>query len=169
MLHMPTPMLMSGVGGKSYADWVAHIAVTYPNSAAWSAELATIGMSSFRTTAGADTGGLQGSPWMTLFRRSSGTGSSVVCRMVQHALPSAAVYLEQQTAGRQIVFRQGYQSEVASFLSVNRNGFASSAVAEPGSGYFCDFAAWWDDATQTALMNNPQAGTGPVPYTASGW
>nr|WP_303682823.1 hypothetical protein [Brevundimonas naejangsanensis] len=39
----------------------------------------------------------------------------------------------------------------------------------PQPSQVCTLIGWWDPATQSALMMNPQAGTGPVPYAAPGW
>lgn len=147
---------------KTYADWVAHITARATGGAvAWGGEMTAQGI--YRTTAAAATGGMAGSPWMAVFRRAS----SAMCRIVQHALPSEAVFNAQIASGRQVIL-QSVDDAATVTVPLDRNGFLSGD-ASVITTYTCPLIGWWDDATQSALMNNPQAGTGPVPYVASGW
>lgn len=163
-----------GPAPKTYADWQAHVGAL--PAADWGSSISYIAPAgTFRTTAGPIPAptvpmGMRGSPWLGRVVRGS-TGEAAVARIVQHGLPSLAEFQAQQSAGGVIVFRLLNGRTVDDGVTGrDRNGFASSSDATTGLYVVdCDLVGWWDEATETALMTNPQAGTGPVPYTASGW
>jgi len=161
-------VVVGGETAKTYADWQVHIATR-----ATGGELPQLSTSEgkdgvYRSTLGAGTGGLFGSSWMSFFYASS---SSVVRRIVQHGMPSLAVFDAQVSEGREVIFRLTPIANQQIYTALGRNGFTSTGgdLGEPLPASVCDMVGWWDEATKTALMMNPQAGAGPVPYTAPGW
>lgn len=120
----------------------------------------------YRTTLAPGTGDLMGSSWMSYFE----AANSRVRRLLQHGMPSAAVFDAQVAAGRDVIFSLHAVGLRSEYVALNRNGYLSwGGLTEGTPAYACSLVGWWDDATQSALMMNPQAGTGPVPYTAPGW
>lgn len=168
MLGFPNPaILAAGATGRTYAEWQAHIAARATEGSVNQAG-GTGGFEGiYRTTLGPGAGTLYGTPWLSYFYASS---SSTVRRVIQHGLPSAAVFNEQVAGAGEVVFQLisiGFQDY---FSELSRNGFTSLGGDLGGApACVCPLVGWWDPATQSALMMNPQAGTGPVPYTAPGW
>lgn len=144
----------SGPVAKTYADFQAHIIATYPTTVAWASEAASV--ADYRTTAAAATGTMQGSPYLISYR------SAATCRVVQHGLPSFAVFSEQVAGGKQVVIRQ-IASADTSAPAVDRNSFLSSDVAGGGGYWKCDRVIYFDDALGP-MQVNPSTGTGPTPY-----
>lgn len=163
MLFMPAPTLIGGPSALTYADFQAHIGTLALNGAtAWGSPPAS-NNARYRTTAAAATGSMQGSTW----QQSARTATSDVCRMVQHALPSQAVFEAQIAAARQIYFRVQDFGNGVNFGSYSRNGYTSGGVntgEDEAATYFTDIIYW--DGTQ-AWRVNPTTGTGPIPYTWS--
>lgn len=153
---------------KTYADWVAHIAARATGGAVLQAA-STEGLDGlYRTTLGTGAGGLYGSSWMSFFYASS---SSVVRRVIQHGMTSAASFDAQVASAREVLVSLAPTASQQIFTPLGRNGFTSSGgdIGEAVPTSICNLVGWWDEAAKTALMMNPQAGTGPVPYAAPGW
>lgn len=147
-------------GGKTYAQFQAHIATLAPTSVAWSGSSVNAAR---RTTAAAATGVMQGSSW-GLSETGFLTGAaSQISRVVQHGLPSQAVFDAQVASGREIYLLMVDDGTTTSYGAVNRNGYTSavfSGAATPCS--ICTDLIYWD-GTQAQRMN-PKLGTGPTPY-----
>lgn len=150
-----------GPSGPTYAQFQAHIAT-----------LATEGVavSNANQPAGAyrvvplnnGQGAMFGSSWASVFPR-DGAGSAAANRVIQHGLPSEVVYLAQTAASRELFFRR-VDSGTSSFVSLDRNGYVSSADAGgPFSASQCTDLIYWDGTG--AQRMNPSTGTGPTPYS----
>lgn len=146
-----------GGGGKTYAEFQAHIAVLAPTTRNWSAN--STGWGRRRTTAAAATGSMVGSSWLGSF---SGATICTPCRVVQHGLPSEAEFNAQISAGREIYIEVVAGDDVG-YPSLNRNGYTSVSGLDDGSPDKCVMLIYWDGAQ--AQQMNPSTGTGPTPYT----
>lgn len=139
---------------KTYADFVAYVNALPTFVANWgSGSFQTTGL--YKTTAGSPSGTMWGSSWMSRL-----TSDSAPCRLIQHGLPSEAVFYDQVANGRLILFDllTGFSNATG---AVNRNGYWSSA--------YTDFPTvevrlirYWDGFRVVDV--NPFAGTGPVPF-----
>lgn len=152
-----------GGGAKTYADFQAHLVVIATTGIGrWDDQLAVAPSStgipgSYRVTCGphADLG-MVGSPWATYMRN-----TAISTRIVQHCLPSEAEFLAHIAAGREVFVRLVDGGGTQICPAVNRNGYLSTLGN--GAAQIVDLFLYWD-GTQAQQMN-PQAGTGPTPYT----
>lgn len=154
-----------GPAAKTYADFRAHIATLATAGAInWTdgLSLADGSLQKYRTTSGAFSGDLYGSPEQARCACSGGAIFSSVARIVQHSLPDGD--LSGATAGREVYF------EVAREISANPaltgktiNGYSSlsTGAGVVGSG-FVTRIIWWNGTG--AMTRDPSAGTGPTPY-----
>lgn len=169
-MFLPNPgVLAAGAGAsKTYADWQAHIAAISDSIPQGDWFDPSPGMK--RVVLAAGTGSMFGSPWKSFFLAAFPFIASPR-RVIQHGLPDAATFNAQVSGGREVLLRLNYYGNEQVYTRLNRNGFISSGgdMEAEYQAYHCDLVGWWDEATQTALMNNPQAETGPVPYVAAGW
>lgn len=162
MLHLPTPMLMGAPQGKTYDDFVAHItAMATGGVAAWGNNIA-LAPGGYRTTAKPLLGftNMRGSIW-----KSYAMAYIPPSRLTQHGLPSEAAFNAQTAAGREVFFRLTSAGNQEGFNSLTRNGYTSDSFID-GDLYvavYCPELLYWDGAA--AWKMNPQAGTGPMPYT----
>jgi len=170
MLGFPNPAILAAgaAASKTYADWQAHIAAISDSIPQDSWFDPSPGMK--RVVLAAGTGAMYGSPWKSFFLASF-PSIAAPRRIIQHGMPSEATFNAQVSGGREVLLRLSYYGHEQVYTRLNRNGFISSGddLETLYQAYFCDLVGWWDQATQSALMMNPQAGTGPVPYTATGW
>lgn len=152
-----------GPAPKTYADYLAHVTAAYPSLVAWDQSYTPEGF--HRTVAGAGAGGLYGSTWGNVFGQ-----ASVVCRMMQHGLPSAEEFGRQQVAGRVMVFQKRYWGEAEDGVyGQGRNGFNSQTEGVAQSVFMCEFLLYWDEVLGQAMQMNPRNATGPTLYAAPGW
>jgi hypothetical protein len=161
--------LRSGGGGaappaaKTYADFQAHIATLATDGAgSWSADMAllTDANHAYRITAAAAVGSMYGTPWNSAFALNAGT----LCRVIQHGLPSAAVFNEQTADGREIFVRTVPVSNRVLPDFVSRNGYTTrntDGVTETRATQCTELIYW--DGTQAQRMQ-PSLGLGPTPY-----
>ena len=158
MLHMPSPMLMQS-GEKTYAEFQAHISSLTALTSAWTGNLVSTGPR--RTTAAALTGAMAGSPW-----NHRATVSSVVARVIQHALPSLAVVNEQIAGGFEIYFQIVNLGNLIGFNEVTRNGYTSlqDYSVSQGGRSITDLIRW-DDVAKKAWRSNPSIGGAETEYT----
>lgn len=148
---------------KTYADYQAKMATDFPNTAAWSGDLSGIGQGAYRSTAAADTGTMVGSSWASTFKR--GTGTTSVCRLVQHAMPNSAAYLAAQAAGHIVVWRWAYVSPApGGYPALNRNGYQSLEDLTAGDLNACNLLIRWDETTKKAYQSNPSIGGAETEY-----
>ncbi len=151
---------------KTYADWVAHITARATGGS--KDQLAFLGGGGlFRVTLAAGAGNMYGSSWMSVIF----PGASQYRRVIQHGLPNQVVFDAQVSGGREVIILMSSGPDTQVFNGLSRNGFTSSGATQgsPQPSQVCTLVGWWDETTQSALMMNPQAGTGPVPYSAPGW
>lgn len=144
---------------KTYTDFQAHIATLGASSATWSASPAGTGGGKKITTAAAQTGGMDGSSWNAPFRRAAGT---VTCRVIQHALPSEAVFLAQIANSQDIYFEVVDVGSVA-FTGVTRNGYTSGSASASTGQRVVDLIRW-DDTLKKAFRSNPSTGGAETEY-----
>lgn len=155
-----SPSSMDPMGAaKTEADFNAHIAALAVNGVrGWSSGL---GAGAFRVTAGAATGLMYGSSWLDSFYV-----ASAAARVVQHALPSAAVFAALTANAQQIFLRCAAGGSVLVWNSTNRNGYASIAeddgIADPS--LYCTEYLRWDRALGRAFRGRPNAAAAEVDY-----
>lgn len=175
MLGFPNPAILSaGAGGRTYDDWVAHVTDrSGSNLAYWNNQNNAPSVFRVRADSSTLTGSMFGSPFLggpnTGFYGFAGT---TTCRLIQHCLPSEDAFEQQRANSGWMILVQGSSSFRMLAQGTARNGFTSVTQYYDPDGADCRTVAtlgWWDFSTQTALMNSPMAGTGPVPYTAPGW
>lgn len=159
--------------GKTYAEWVAHIATRTSRVVAWANDLGgsgTIGVETITrsTASGAPTGDMYGSPYTTSVAGYASGGWAAVSRVAQHSLPSSAAVTEQITNGGQFLIR-ATQIGLGDVLERTRNGYTSVFSAEVPSRQRVDEFSYWNFATGAPETTNPASGTGPVPYVHAGW
>lgn len=173
-MFLPNPgVLAAGAGGKTYAEFVAHItalatgipSLGVPGAVSWGNPFAS-GQGSaypgkFRTTAAAQAGTMYGTPW----RQGAGygwvwTGNSSACRAVQHGLPSEAVFLDQIASGRQIYYATSPGSTQLVY-ALSRNGYQSDGGTEVAAANITELL-FWDGARAQRMQ--PSLGLGPTPY-----
>lgn len=146
----------------SYEDWLAaETARSTGGSLAWGGS-ASLTPGIYRTTAAAATGTLYGTPWQG---RMGVPDPNAPCRVVQHGLPSEAVFNAQVAAGRMITF--DIEATTDNFSGgITRNGFTSTGPygGGDGAGIRVIKVRYYDNALGPLEMN-PFAGTGPTPYT----
>ena len=150
----------AGNGGRTYAEFQAKIAALATSGAAsWSG--VNIAAGAWTTTAAAVVGIMYDTPWNSSYE----AASSRLARIVQHALPSQAVFDDQVTNGYQMFVRIQDATDKIDFVSVNRNGYTSLSFND-GSPYparTCTELIRWDGAQ--AWTSNPSIGGSETPYT----
>ena len=148
-----------GGASKTYAQFQAHIAGVAPTTITWSSTTIPSAVSRRVTAAGA-TGAMTGTSWTAIGFRSDST----VARVVQHGLPSQAVFDSQVINSGEMVIQFGTTESIGSYFSDNRNGYTSVASGSPANGNTISDLIYWDFALSAAFRMNPSAGTGPTPY-----
>jgi len=145
-------------GAKTYAQFQAQIDTLATNG--------SVGFNSgivagkFRTTAIAVSGTMQGSSWVPPIRASV----SAVSRAIQHGMPSQAAFDAVVAAGYESYFETFDDgSSGPDFFSENRNGYTSIGTTATATSLRMSDLIYWD-GTQAQRMN-PNANTGPTPYT----
>lgn len=160
MLAAITPgFLTGGSAAKTYADFQAHIATLATGGAlAWNST-ATTSVGVYRTTAAAATGGMTGSPF---YPEAAYGLNSAVARIIQHSMPNQTAFNLLVSGGLEVLFQVATKSAGAC-AAVDRNGFLSSTQAS-GTKRACSRVLYWVSGVG-AFEIDPQAGTGPTPYT----
>jgi len=148
--------------GKTYADFLAAMTALYPTTTTWSA---TGVQGTRRVTAAAAAGNMYGTSDQGVYVN----GETNVSRLVQHGLPSQAVFNEIVAAGRQVVFSSNPLGiDIGAGETVfgqNRNGYNSMNRDGPqGDLNICENIIWWDEAVKKAYYRNPRNGTAPMEY-----
>src|SRR5690606_22747713 len=111
------------------------------------------------TTAGPPTGVMIGSPWMNYMAGQAGVGSPP-CRIVQHGLPSEAVFYDQVNNARKVYFAVTSLGREEKMYGQTRNGYTS---VPDMSGYLicvCRLIIYWDG--EKAQKMDPYLGIGPT-------
>lgn len=103
-------------------------------------------------------GTMWGTPYGSRF-----TNDSNMSRVMQHALPTAAVYTDYKTNKRRCVFRNVALGSQASYPALNRNEYSSSSYGS-WSGIYMDEFIYWDAVAQRVMRYNPNALTTPTPF-----
>ena len=101
---------------------------------------------------------MRGSSWASVF---TGTVESTPCRVVQHGLPSQAVFNDQIANGRQMFVRIS-AGTIQPYVGVARNGYTSGSWGEDTAPDKCDEIIYWDGSQ--AMRMQPALGLGPTPY-----
>lgn len=149
---------------KTYADWQVEAARLATNGQIdWEVD-GTLSAGSYRTFANTvDAGSMTGSSWNAPFRNSP----VAAARILQHALPSFAVWDNQRAAGLVIFFRVISSTAPSGFAALDRNAFTSTANGVTTNARACDLVIRWDASTQKAMQSNPSIGGAETEYT--GW
>lgn len=145
--------------GKTYADFQAHIAALATGGVATWGNAVGSGPTSRRVTAAAATGAMYNTPWGDHVYT-----SDILARVIQHSLPSEAVFNAQVAAGREIFIRTSAGPGLAAAFAVSRNGYTSLAFND-GNTYnstWVEEVIYWD-GTQAQQMT-PRTQGGPTPY-----
>lgn len=149
---------------KTYAEFDAYITVLAANGdRPWSGIISsTLGNKTHTTVAGAETGTMVGTPWgpADAFSGSFHAGS-IVCRVVQHAMPSYAAFVA--LSGTKLFLRLIDTGVNGVVNAVDRNSYLSTSGPAGSRRFRITEVLYWD-GTQAQQMN-PSAGTGPTPYT----
>ena len=153
-------MLLLSRRGPTYAQFQAHIATLADKGAIAWGNWTDNGVGGYRTTAAAATGAMAGSSWNSSYEY---VANSVVARIVQHGLPSQAVFDAQVAAGREIFLRVATTTPDAAVTGLARNGYTSTSNGAAVLRGLCTELIYWD-GTQAQRMV-PSSGTGPTPYT----
>ena len=149
-------------GGKTYAQFQAEIAALTGSTRGWTQSV-IFGTDAkpCRTTAAAQAGDMFGSSYGPSASGGFLRTSSVVCRVMQHALPSEAVFLDQIANGWEIFYRVA-EVTTASVPAVTRNGYTSQSSASNNCTQITELIRW--DGTQ-AWISNPSTGSAETLYT----
>lgn len=175
-MFLPNPgILAAGVGGKSYDDWLAHIATRTPYLADWS--LRSDFWPGYATgirigPATTDNyGAMYGSPWSSRgFSQTSPPGAAISHRVVRHSVASASVFDAIVSAGGVVLLMPVERYDGANYLSVNRNGYQSqSGSNSSGISMHITECSYWNPITGKPETMNPDQNIGPVPYEHTGW
>ncbi len=152
-------VLAAGAGGKTYAEFVDHIAGLSTSERVWT-DTAIWSAGSYLTTAAALAGGMTGSSWMAPFR---GIGTATaICRVVQHGLASLTDLNDQISSGRKLLVRVSASSAPTGYAALDRNGFLSSTSGSTLQPYQCDEILAWIGGRPMRMQ--PRLGLGPTPY-----
>lgn len=151
---------------KTYAEFQAYVdSEATSGDRSWTTSLPS---GDWRWTAAAATGTLSGSPWGPSSAEGFLSGlASRVARIVQHSLPSEAIFNEQVSSARVGFIRSVSSGSLpVSLPAVNRNGFTSSAASDAG-GLATMLITRLDyfDPVLGPMTMNPSTGTGPTPLT----
>ncbi|WP_298700948.1 hypothetical protein [uncultured Brevundimonas sp.] len=163
MFFAPNPgVLAAGNGGKTTADWNAHITtLATSGTRAWTNNVA-LAAGAYRTTAEALPGfaNMYGSVWSD-----HAYPNIPPSRLTQHGLPSKAIWDAQAAAGYQIFFRLVSFGDQSSFNALSRNGYTSLSLlpdsAEPAIK--CTELIRWDG--EKAWKSNPSIASAETEYT----
>ena len=143
---------------KTYPEFVAYItALADRGAVGWGYSDGFVA-GGYITTAATALGSMIGTPWNSYMSTAVTT-----CRVVQHGLPSEAVFNTQIAEARTIFFRIAILSNVTSYTGINRNGYLSqsfsSGTAFPRAAC-TEILAWIDGAP---MRMQPSLGLGPSP------
>ncbi|MNU42672.1 hypothetical protein D3C71_314370 [compost metagenome] len=170
-MFLPNPgLLVAGnSAGVPYAVWLAYInAKPSTSDRTWTSS-AVLGNEFYRVACNSTDSitslTLYGSTWQSRFRSQSNV--SHMARIVQHALPSEAVFNAQRAARKVVLMKFSSPVPNGPALSVNRNGYVS--IADGSQPYRMDMIAWHDETTQQVLMSNPFEGSAPMLYASADW
>lgn len=156
------PLYVSGLvppapPGPSYAEFSDHLATLGGTPIAWGDTL-PVGGNLLIQAANEDVGVMSGTSYGRYYRAAS------ACRMVQHGLPSEAIYTQQKTGARLLFAVTASQSSVTGYAGLNRNGYESLGSSITTFWAMATRLIYWDDDLG-AMECNPNAMTDPVPYT----
>lgn len=155
----------AGGATKTYAEFQAYVAAQATSGdRSWTAQTSAAG--SWRWTAAAAGGAMVGSSWgpSSPDGFQSGTASRIA-RIVQHGLPSEAIFNGQVSDARQgLVVIENVPYFPDSLPSVNRNGFSSSSGGSGLSCLRCTRLDYFDPALGPMTLN-PSTGAGATPFT----
>lgn len=144
-----------------YLAFLAHIqAKESPSARTWAGGPA-LG-TNIVTASSTGLGSMFGTPWIDYF-----WVSSIVGRIVQHAVSSEAQFNAIVANERAVWFRTTDAGSQLIYRALDRNGYASNAeddgVADPS--YYCNEIIWWDE-TLGARTRNPSIGGAEAAYTS---
>lgn len=162
-----SPIIGRASGMKTYAEFQAYVAAQAVNGdRGWTSQTVLAG--AWRWTAAAAGGTLVGSSWGPSSPDGFQSGAaSRIARIVQHGLPSPDVFNEQAASGRVGFIRtEGVPYFPTILPAVDRNGFLSAAVSEPGgvATLRCTRIDYFDPALGPMTID-PSTGAGPTPLT----
>lgn len=164
---MPGGIVPAASSSRTYAQFVANVTAKTPNvEAGWQQVFNNAGL--IRVYANNNTlttERMDGSPWTTVDVYNAGT--SHTCRVMQHALPSEAVFNQQRANSAVMLVDIYWPIQVAAMGGLSRNGYTSQNLLPAEEDYNASrmtLCAYWDFAQGAAFQMNPSAGTGPVPY-----
>lgn len=151
-----------GGGGKTYAEFQAHIATLAVNGSVAGSyvynDLPEGTARRFVVTGLAASGYMFGSPWIAAF------AAGALSRVIQHGLPDEATFTDQVSNSREVYVSLTASADYPAFSGLSRNGFSS---AGRGAGLdeacSCNSLIYWTPAG--VFQMNPSTGTGPTPYT----
>lgn len=148
---------------KTYAEFLAKVtADATSGTRAWNA-VSALSVGSYITVCATETGTLTGSPWQSVFLGNTG-GAPAICRVVQHGLPSQAVFNAQVAAGRTVFVQVDTGVTPPGYISLDRNGYTSLANATTVGPRVVPVLRWYDDVLGP-LESNPSTGAAPVPFS----
>ena len=198
MIPFASPLLHAAAvpGGKTYDEWLAHIATRAPAIVGEASNIATIAgsngtfLSRVQMSTGAGSGSLLGTPFWGADDSAGIFGASRVQRVFQQALPSQSQYDEQKASARIIlveVVRSSNAGDPFVVFGVSRNGLTSSDFSVSTGDAFFQIGggangsqgqgasvgiSYWDASLGRPMSFFPRAkiaGYGPFDYTATGW
>lgn len=166
----PTSQASNVVGpivaaAKTYAEFQAHIATLTATTRAVNSTSNMVGQ--FRVTLGSPSGGLIGSSWGPGSPGGFAQGaSSALGRIIQHAMPSEAVFNALVASTSEVCMTIITVSTPAGALNaVTRNGYPSTSYAGGAGTANAVSELLLFDPTDGPVRMVPNAGTGPTPYT----
>lgn len=169
MLGFPNPAILAGgATGRTYEDFVAHIttrAATLKSTVDRVQDFSEV----VRVLVDDDVSpNTYGTPWLSHF--AGGSGVSNWAAIVRHSLPSLAEFEAQVTMARQVLVVTKNAPWTSVYTGINRNGYQSQTINFSSfTPMIVDECVFWSAAQNAALVINPYAGSGPVPYTGPGW
>lgn len=169
MLFAPNPgILASGSSApRTYEEWLSHITARATGGAISWTGLVNIDPGLFTTQSAAPGPSyMNGSPWLSKFA-GGGAVTRGCARVVQHGLPSQAVF-DAQIASARVLFLSISAATASPPVALNRNGYLSigDEFSNTANRLCTEVSYWHDGAPWTT---NPNAGSGPIPYAAAGW
>lgn len=184
-------VLASGAQGRTYDEWLAHIATRAPSAPILETNTAAgtgSGLRRVSLVAGlSGNSGLVGTPFFVSVDGAF-SGSSPLGGVIRHAMPSEAAWSAQKAATRTILLELSSDTSNGTYTipPLTRNGLSSSAF-NLSEGTFIWFVgdalspigqrvgiSYWDDTLGKPMSMFPRNGiwpatVGPVDYTAAGW
>lgn len=152
----------SGPAGRTYAEFASHILTLANTDRGWGLEARSVG--SFRTTAAADVGEMTGTSWGNTGFPNTSSFPTSVCRAIQHAMPSEAIYRAVQASSENrmlyTVVSTGTQTNPP---GLNRNGYTSANYTGTVVCRGLSRLLYW--YAGKAWEMNPTLSSGPVPYS----